>query len=88
LAWQSHWLIGSLLFRAAGDSVPRRKVAGLVAVSQDWCWDRFLALGDPERDWALGVLVGYVSDDDGAPQVLRDLAATRAATAAIEESAS
>ena len=69
--WESHWLMTELLRRDAGDSVPRRKLAGLAAVSTDWCWDEFLALDDPERDWALDVLAGYVVEGDDAPEFLR-----------------
>jgi hypothetical protein len=63
-------LIGELLRRAARDDVAKRKVAGLVTISTDWCWDQFLVINDPLRDWALGVLVGYVTDGDGAPQAV------------------
>lgn len=41
-------------------------------VSHDWCWGEFLALGIPEREWALETLAAYVKDDDGAPAVLRE----------------
>lgn len=66
--WQSHDLIAELLRRAAGEDVERRKVAGLILVSRDWCWDRFLGMADPQREWALGVLREYVRECDGAPE--------------------
>ena len=72
LSWMSHWLLAHLLFRQASDSIPRRKLAGLVDLSTDWCWDQFLAMDDPERDWALDTLGTYVVDGDDAPQILRD----------------
>ena len=75
LAWDSHALLSHLLLRAAGKDIERRKVAGLVAVSTDWCWDRLLAVRDPLRDWALDVLGAYVIDGDDAPSVLREWAA-------------
>ena len=78
LSWMSHWLLAHLLFNAASDSIPRRKLAGLVDLSTDWCWDQFLALDDPERDWALDTLGTYVVDGDNAPQILRDRQAAAA----------
>jgi uncharacterized protein YjbI with pentapeptide repeats len=70
--WQSHDLIAEILRQAAGDNVQRRMVAGLVLVSRDWCWDKFLALDMPERAWALDTLAAFVRDDDNAPAVLRE----------------
>ena len=72
IAWGSHPLIAELLRRAACDDPAKRKVAGLVAISTDWCWEKFLAIDDPLRGWALGVLAGYVTDGDGAPKVVAD----------------
>ena len=87
LSWMSHWLLAHLLFREASDSIPRRKLAGLVDLSTDWCWDQFLALDDPERDWAIDTLGTYVIDGDDAPQILRDRqAAAAGAELAGEES--
>jgi hypothetical protein len=56
LNWQSHELVSSILFSAAGDNVQRRMLAGLVLVSQDWCWEYFLALDVAEKDWAISEL--------------------------------
>jgi hypothetical protein len=72
LNWQSHDIIAELLMRDAGDDIGKRKVAGLILVSRDWCWDRFLAVDDPQREWALSVLRQYVRDGDGAPEALRE----------------
>ena len=69
--WQSHDLIAEILRRAAGADIEKRKIAGFMLVSRDWCWGRFLAQDDPQRDWALGVLRKYVRDGDGAPDILR-----------------
>ena len=69
--WQSHDLVSGILCRAAGEVIERRKIAGLVLVSRDWCWDQFLAHDDPQREWALSVLRKYVRDGDGAPKILR-----------------
>lgn len=68
--WNSHDLIAELLRRAAGSDVERRKIAGLILISRDWCWDQFLAIDSPLRDWALDTLAPYVVDGDNAPEVL------------------
>ena len=54
--WQSHDLISKLLFDAAGQSVERRMIAGLILISRDWCWDKFLRIDHPEKEWAFSVL--------------------------------
>ena len=77
LNWQSHALLSEILLRAAGDSVERRMLSGLIAVSTDWCWNRFLSLEHPERAWAIAELAKWVRPDDEAPEVIR--AAARAA---------
>lgn len=77
LNWNSHTLLSEILRRSAGDSVERRMLAGLIAVSTDWCWDRFLSLEHPERVWAITELAQWVRPDDVAPDVIR--AAARAA---------
>ena len=70
--WQSHDLIAELLSRAAGDDIEKRKIAGLILVSRDWCWDKFLKIGDPLQDWAIDTLQQYVVDGDGAPKALKE----------------
>ena len=81
--WQSHELIAELLRRQAGESIARRAVAGLIAVSWDKCWDWFLAhLGEmAESSWAIDALASRVVDGDGAPRVLRLRAAEMKAAA-------
>jgi hypothetical protein len=70
--WNSHDLIAELLRRAAGDDVEKRKVAGLILVSRDWCWGDFLLLRkEPLFSWALDVLSAAVRDGDNAPDILR-----------------
>src|SRR5574340_224586 len=73
IAWESHDLVAELLRRAAGDDIDKRKLAGLILISRDWCWHQFLNLDDPLKDWALSVLAEYVQPEDGAPEVLREL---------------
>jgi len=70
--WTSYDVVAELLRRAAGDSVDRRMLAGLVLVSRDWCWKKFLAIEHPERGWALGALRGYVREGDNAPDALKE----------------
>ena len=77
LNWKSHDTISSILRREAGGDVARRALAGMILVSRDWCWSTWLrpgALGplEDQREWALGVLRGYVREGDGAPEALRD----------------
>ena len=73
VAWQSHALLADILRRAAGDNVPRRMLAGLIAISTDWCWGEFLNLDiDPAlREWAIAELRQWVRDSDAAPAALR-----------------
>jgi len=37
----SHAFIGEILRQSAHENVERRKIAGLVIISHDWCWDAF-----------------------------------------------
>jgi uncharacterized protein YjbI with pentapeptide repeats len=69
--WMSHTLVSELLMRVAGDSIELRMVAGLIAVSTDWCWEKFLSVETPHRDWALAELRKWVRDGDNAPEILR-----------------
>jgi hypothetical protein len=79
MAWQSHDLIAQLLVRAAGDDIAKRKVAGLILVSPDWCWPQFLAIDEPLRAWALETLAQHVQEGDGAPEVLLEAVKTKVA---------
>ena len=76
LNWNSHDLLAEVLRQAAGDDVSKRKMAGLVLVSRDWCWDRFLALADEPLNWAIDTLAAYVRLGDNAPDVLKRRNAT------------
>jgi hypothetical protein len=70
LNWRSHELISSILFSAAGDNVQRRMIAGLVLISHDWCWSRFLAIDVGEKNWAISELKKW----KGCPPRLLQLA--------------
>ena len=69
--WQSHDIIAEILLRAAGHDVQKRMVAGLILVSPDWCWDKFLSIESELRDWSITTLQEYVQDGDNAPEILR-----------------
>ncbi len=68
LNWQSHDLLAELLRQSAGDNSQRRMVAGLILVSRDWCWNKFMALDIPEKQWAIDVLRQF----DGCPELGED----------------
>lgn len=72
LNWNSHDLLSEILFRDAEKDAPKRMVAGLIAVSTDWCWNRFLDMQVPPacRKWALETLASYVVENDDHPAVL------------------
>jgi len=70
LNWNSHQLVSEILQRAAGNDIEKRKIAGLIRISPDWCWSQFLAINDPLTDWALDELAKWVQDGDGAPNVV------------------
>ncbi len=73
--FNSHQLISEILLRAAGDNVDRRMVVGLIHISPDWCWEEFLGLTHPQRQWALEELAKWVKDGDNAPEILKRMAA-------------
>jgi hypothetical protein len=75
--WNSHAMIAEILRQAAGDSVGRRKIAGLILVSPDWCWGKWLRLRNSRHfDWAFDTLAAFVQDGDGAPEALVQRAAS------------
>ena len=86
--WTSHALVAEILRRAADGDIERRKFAGLVLISRDWCWAEFLRMtSDPQLEIALDELAKWVTEDDGAPKVLVDRAAKiKAETPAVATS--
>jgi len=72
MSWTDHTLLSEILFRAAKISVPRRQLAGLVAISRDWCWEDFLKIriDSKLRAWALNVLLKYRQPEDDIPDDL------------------
>ena len=71
IEWTSHQLVSEILFRAAGRDVEKRMVAGLIRISTDWCWENFKAIEHPQKQWAIDELSKWVTDDDGAPELLK-----------------
>jgi uncharacterized protein YjbI with pentapeptide repeats len=67
VAWTSHDLIAELLSRWAKTDVQKRMLAGLVLVSRDWCWTKFLALKHPLKKKALAYLRTFKKDGDDCP---------------------
>lgn len=67
LNWGDNELLAKILFQAAGEDVERRKIAGLVAISRDWCWEDFLAIQDPLKKWAIQTLSQHLQPGDDAP---------------------
>lgn len=72
LNWQSHDLMAEILRQAAGDDIDKIKIAGLVLLCRDKCWDEFLMIDDPLMDWALDALAEYVQEGDDAPKYVRN----------------
>lgn len=75
--WTSHSLIAEILRREAGNNVEQRCLAGGIAISTDWCWDKIMSIEYPQKAWAIGVLLPWIQEGDNAPERLRKLAAER-----------
>src|SRR5574343_281655 len=68
---RDHTLIAEILYRATGrDDTNKRMIAGLILVSREIFWDQGLAIDHADREWALNVLRGYVTDGEDAPRCL------------------
>lgn len=78
LNFTSHDLMAEVLFRVAGGDWDKRKLAGGILISHDWCWKEFLAIDDPLKKWALTELTKWVKDGDNAPEILKKMAAKSA----------
>jgi len=71
--WQSHTLLGELLYRAAGEDLRKNMIAGLVCKKTNWCWDRLVKELTPEDcSWCVSVLKPYIQEDDDLPEVFRE----------------
>jgi hypothetical protein len=70
LSWSSHELIARILFNDAGNNIERRKIAGLILISKDWCWDELFKIETPERAWAIEVLKSQ--NPEGMPEILKN----------------
>ena len=87
--WESHDLISFLLMLDAGKDMEKRKVAGLILVSRDMCWDDFAKLNDPLAPWVIDTLAKWVTGGDNAPKILQaaadKLKAVKGAEAPVAE---
>jgi len=70
LNWQSHNLLSEILRQAAGDDCEKLMVAGLIAISTDWCWDKLMSLDHPQKAWAIAELAKWIQDGDDVPKQL------------------
>lgn len=70
--WQSHDLLAELLRSAAAGDVEKLKVAGLLLLCREKCWDEFAAMAaaDPLGAWALDALAEWAQQGDGAPELV------------------
>ena len=73
--WESHNLVAEILRRAAGDDIEKLKIAGLVLLCRDWCWNQFSKIDDPLKQWAFDVLHPWVIGGENAPDVLKPIEA-------------
>lgn len=77
--WESHPLISERLLQSAGEDPRKRALAGLVAVSLDWCWDAliqrasFICLADGASgvEWAMREMAKWVKPGDDVPRQLQ-----------------
>ncbi len=68
--WNSHALIAEILRREVGENLEKRCLAGCILISTDWCWQKFLSLDHPQKQWAIGVLLPWIKEGDNAPKEL------------------
>ena len=68
--WMSHDLITEILRQNAKNDIIKRQIAGLILVSKDWCWEDFLKIDIPEKEWALEILRQYETDKNKIPVYL------------------
>ena len=73
LRWSSHNLISEILRQSAGDSRPKREIAGLIAVSRDWCWRDFARQADNIRPYLLSWSAETLLETAGNPEEAPDL---------------
>ena len=71
LNWFSHALLSHILLQHAEDDIEKRSLAGLISVSTDWCWEKFLSVDHSMREWALDTLAQYAVDGDDAPEEIK-----------------
>ena len=73
--WNSHDLLAEIARRAAGDDLRQRMTAGLILISRDWCWEKFIVVFDDDtKNWLGSIFAPYVKDGDNAPDIVRQYA--------------
>lgn len=65
--FNDHCLVSELLRRAAGTSIDKLKVAGLVFMTHYYCWGNYIAMNDPLAKWALAALRAHETEDNEMP---------------------
>lgn len=71
--WASHELIGYRLFEAAGDNADKRKIAGLIYLSEDWCWTDFINIPSRHKDWVYRTMKSWLTGKEDEPHHLARL---------------
>ena len=70
IEWNSHDMLSEILRRDAGEDIEKLKLAGLILICRNRCWDWFVGLDDPLSGWAVEVLSRYIVDGDDHPAEL------------------
>ena len=74
ICWMSHALVAEIGARGADNDIERLKTVALIAFKTGWCWDTFMKIDDPHKEWLLDVLAPWVKEGDNAPNCLRERA--------------
>jgi hypothetical protein len=72
--WQSHALLSEILWRAASGEQDKEMLAAWIGRKRDYCWNKFVAIDHPHKEWALRELAKWAQEDDGAPEHVRQYA--------------
>ena len=68
--WQSHVLIGELLWREAKQDIKRKMVAAFIARQIEFCWKDFMKYRHPQKQWVLHTLAQLGKADASRPKIL------------------
>lgn len=64
ISWFSRELISHILTEAADMDINKRKISGLILISDDLCWGDFLAIKSPLKRWVIDTLLEYSVGED------------------------